>query len=1135
MSSSEVSSLSLSPSYTPEDGGRASKAQETATPSTASPTPVGSLSGVPKGTSRVFCASWLHKQAEWRIGAWDPRYCQLEGSRMEYRVAQHDAPKKTGTVISVERLPVSREEYSFRVWLLEGGSWTLKASTVEGFNMWMRALETAVAGPTPRAIPAGPTRGVTGTPSSQAIADLTPASLTTTHATAPPLESGPTVLPTPSVSDPSATLDITRPVGEVGDTMMRATTTLSSSSSLFSSVAVGSAPLQESPMPQPMWYIPPPPGSATALYTSSRFGDPNAGGGPAAGTLYSMHSSAALHNVLLTAMVEKQGAWTRKWNTRALELRGGGQLVYRAVNGEARKRFFLTGVDRAPTSGGELASQEQTYLLFSASTGERFWVRFFSAVVCEQWFRLVRAEMKHHIPWHCFPVEPPPPHLVVDPVLSRGITAMHEIEKSGPHADATPGHLPSEGSVEPTGGTKWTDSTTTSGAPMGGTHEAVYHPPATTSDVGKGGGGWWNVLGRLLDGRHSLLFSLGTPGVSSSTDAALLHVHYHAAALVDTAHAPYSPSLFVYGGCTQYTLARPLKTSSGAVYHPPSVPSMSSSTPSVAGASPPFREAKREPDRWMLPTASYTSLSSACVCLSLRGVLSVTVVDAEPFAPQRSVKVKPPPLYGATLTPILMDHSFSMRHAYTSSTRVQGLAKEEMWVMLVGGFTGTPQRLPHTDLWGLGLPAITNLSGRSHPPPYWVRWQVPSSLLPPLAFHSAVPIHFSSFPSGSTSSMVSSSALAHSVGSSDLSHATTTEHHTAAHPSHPYPNETSATTPWLSKDILFVTGGVSETLQPVADTYCIVWHTSPPSEGGKEKVVVYRGPALPTPRAFHGSAVLKHGTIVVIGGRGNDSAPSMQRNHHSLARPTSTASAKEGDESTTWDSILTLSPVCSSSSPEDMAVRVPSFFHGSSGWQPVRWDPTSGPLPLLHEVAVCLAPSGEEVVILSQRQRNTSATSTASERNRRLATQPTSPFPLPPATASVAPPSVSTLESSSSSLSHSTSSSTVTVDRAVKPSTHLHTSSAQLFLVRFTEPSHDLPSQQGGEPERCPLAASTLLPNGIVTARWREVPLRMGVVPQLVAGSSIHVYDGYVYLLGGAQLSSERLPSFSGPVRILME
>lgn len=722
------------------------------------------------------CCSWLEKQAEWRP-AWDRRYVTLDGSRLEYRLSESAAPKKCGTVVSLER-EVSGP-LAFRVWLLEGGSWTFRATEQAVYDRWVRALQLSLQ---PRAV---------GSPPPSSPVSPEPASFLVT---ADPV-SGETE------TDGADVLN-RRPDGQLRN-----------------------------------WSIPPQPADTSSNPSShrARHRDP--------------HTNGNLNEVLLTAVVEKQAAWTMKWNPRVIELREGCQLVYRAVNGDARQRYFIVGVDRSDEKNHD------THLLFSTSTGDSFWVSFHSVAECEQWFDTVRLEMKRSVPWHWFAVQ----------------------------------------SVGPS------DSLNTTG------------------------GGLSSIFGRLMEKR--------------STTTAPLHVCYHCAAILPSSGSSGgTPGLLVFGGVTQWC-----------------------GTTGVSANK-----------RWRVPISPLSTLSNACVMLPLRGNFKPSALDVEPHAEEVNVKVRAPKLYGATLSLV----TFPLEAADRNAGRgVPGAStgKSQLCAMVVGGIGGIPQLLPETEVWGVAFPSAGGVAASvlgNTGDLQWKKWVVPSSQLPPVAFHSAVSVHAPLFVEASS-------------GSSD-----------------------DMEKRRISRECVLVAGGVNHELQPVKDAFALSWHSKLVPGRVSEEVLVRRLPNLPQPRAFHGSAVLRNGTVVLVGGR--------------------------NASKTVLDPLIVL--------------RLPAS--SPARWESVEWS--GSPLPSLQDATAAVTPSGQSIVVLAQ---------------------------------------VGVFSSSADPQC-----------------------GVRLFLVHF---------ETGGE-------------NDLITASWSEVSVRMGMVPKRVSGCTIHIHEGYVYVLGASHLRESLQPSLCGPLRVLM-
>lgn len=695
------------------------------------------------------------------------------------------------------------DPFAFRVWLLEGGSWTLKASSKALYDRWMSALELALIPSSVQPISPVPTA-----PHNENNKTITAEGLAAASAAAASSSA-----PAPATSIP-AEMD---------------------------------SPTRRSESSTRNWTIPPQPADTASTHSSSRHhrhADPN---------------GDATNEVLLTAAVEKQAAWTMKWNPRVIELREGCQLVYRVVNGDARRRYFVVGIDRSAER------HHETHLLFTTSCEEAFWVNFHTQEECEQWYATVRAEMKKCNPWHW--------------------TSMRSV---GP-----------------------------------------------SDNLSGRNAGFTSMFTRLMERR--------------AATTAPLHVQYHCSALIAPSTGTM-PRIVVFGGCTNYTMASAVSSQ----------------------------------QRWFAPICSLQQLTNACVSLSLRGFLKASVMEVEPYAEQVSVKVRAPMLYGATMSPIALDVSNSIRS--TLSEKVSSTAKSQLFAMVIGGLSGMPQFLPETEIWGLGFPSISSAtpaaaasgggarstaSGSNGVGPYWLKWLVPSSQLPPLAFHSAVVLH---------SPPLFGARVVHGAQ--------------------------------LSKQWILLTGGVDHELSPMADTYLLSWYTADVPGMIKEKVVVQRAAPLPEPRAFHGSAVLKNGTIVIVGGRTN--------------RPTSAAG---------MPTILVMRPLTIGDAQ-------------APAWEPVQWADEKNPLPSLPDVAIAVTPSGQSLVVLAQ----------------------------------------------------------------VSMAKQDPQSGVRLYLVHLESAGLDR----------------------TVTASWEEIPVRMGMVPKRVQGCTIHVHDGYVYVVGGAQLSEGVAPTLCGPLRVLM-
>lgn len=81
---------------------------------------------------------------DWR-GVYEHRYFVLDGCRLSYRLEEFGSEKKSGTVTSIDPWKGSDSNdaskgFCFSVWLLEGGSWTLRAETREIYEGWLKVL-----------------------------------------------------------------------------------------------------------------------------------------------------------------------------------------------------------------------------------------------------------------------------------------------------------------------------------------------------------------------------------------------------------------------------------------------------------------------------------------------------------------------------------------------------------------------------------------------------------------------------------------------------------------------------------------------------------------------------------------------------------------------------------------------------------------------------------------------------------------------------------------------------------------------------------------------------------------------------------------------------------------------------------
>ncbi|KAL7708377.1 hypothetical protein N2W54_003968 [Lotmaria passim] len=309
--------------------------------------------------NRVFLASWLDKKMEWRF-VYEHRYFILDGTRLSYRLEEHGAEKRFGTLTSFEPWRETAKDetakgYCFTVWLLEGGSWYLRAATKEIYDSWFRAIVTVLI---PSTSPSAAPSEAGGGQHSRVASSLTETSALPTGRTSSQQLMGEGIARSQTPARKTAAerdLDVTE-----RNTPARDDAAANSSEDTSSLTAAALASI------------------------SHRAGTP----------------VSAQDAVLLSSMVEKERAWRGQWRPRYMELREGRLLIIRssAASSSERHRFVVEAVDTSP-----LASQA-TWLLVRTSTGDRFWVRFGSVEERQRWLtvcgRLLRAECS----WHWSPL-----------------------------------------------------------------------------------------------------------------------------------------------------------------------------------------------------------------------------------------------------------------------------------------------------------------------------------------------------------------------------------------------------------------------------------------------------------------------------------------------------------------------------------------------------------------------------------------------------------------------------------------------------------------------------------------------------------------------------------------------------------
>jgi hypothetical protein len=314
----------------------------------------GAMSVVPG--SRVFLASWLEKKMEWRF-VYERRYFTLDGTRLSYRLEEHGTEKRFGTITSFEPWREtgkveSSKGYCFTVWLLEGGSWYLRAATREIYDSWFRAILTVLVPSTnPSAAPSetGGTGGGGGAQHSRV-----PSSVTESHAI-------------PSGAVPTHPHD-TEGIGYSQTPAWRtAQVEVASTSGDMSSLTA----------------------AALAVATARV----NGGGGRNTPV-------SAPDAVLLSSMVEKEKAWRGQWRPRYMELREGRLLIIRssATSTSERQRYVIESVDPSPQT------THATWMLISTSTGDRFWVRFGSVEERQRWLTVCSQLLQTECSWHWRPL-----------------------------------------------------------------------------------------------------------------------------------------------------------------------------------------------------------------------------------------------------------------------------------------------------------------------------------------------------------------------------------------------------------------------------------------------------------------------------------------------------------------------------------------------------------------------------------------------------------------------------------------------------------------------------------------------------------------------------------------------------------
>ncbi|GET90757.1 hypothetical protein, conserved [Leishmania tarentolae] len=310
-------------------------------------------------TSRVFLASWLEKKMEWRF-IYERRYFILDGTRLSYRLEESGAEKKFGSIVSFDPWRESLKEdtskgYCFTVWLLEGGSWELRAATREIYDSWLHALLTVLVSSDPTSAAQSESGGMPSSHDTSVTSDLAGAA------------GGPS-----SVHAESEILGCARKEGERGDFINGASSTQTESADT-SRKATGTNAATE----------------AATLTAASIAASMNTG------------STVSVSNsVLLSSMVEKETAWRGRWKPRYMKLLEGRHLVIlsSATSKTERQHYVVEAVDPSPLVG------QEGWLLFTTSNGDRFWVRYGSVEECQRWYTLCRRLLHAECSWHWLPL-----------------------------------------------------------------------------------------------------------------------------------------------------------------------------------------------------------------------------------------------------------------------------------------------------------------------------------------------------------------------------------------------------------------------------------------------------------------------------------------------------------------------------------------------------------------------------------------------------------------------------------------------------------------------------------------------------------------------------------------------------------
>ncbi|KPI90369.1 hypothetical protein ABL78_0445 [Leptomonas seymouri] len=316
--------------------------------------------------TRVFLSSWLDKKMEWRF-VYEHRYFILDGTRLSYRLEEHSAEKRSGTITSFEPCressgDASSNGYCFTVWLLEGGSWYLRAATKDIYDSWSRAIMTVlVPSTTPSAAPSENGDGQ----HSRVTSSIPEGSLLTASGPSAHHLGNEGIGLTPAAGrsqTPARKMDAERHDTSNGSTPARDNGV--NDSECTSSLTAT---------------------TAAAVATSSHNADPLV---------------SAQDAVLLSSMVEKEKAWRGQWKPRYMELREGRLLIIRssAASTSERQRYVLEAVDPSPLNA------QATWMLISTSTGVRFWVRFGSVEERQRWLTVCGRLLLTECSWHWMPL-----------------------------------------------------------------------------------------------------------------------------------------------------------------------------------------------------------------------------------------------------------------------------------------------------------------------------------------------------------------------------------------------------------------------------------------------------------------------------------------------------------------------------------------------------------------------------------------------------------------------------------------------------------------------------------------------------------------------------------------------------------